>query len=200
MSTRPTAAPLIVPLKAAAFASIDACNPLKNRSLSPPKADIALAHWDVCLVKADVRLPCGLHNHTAVGLFPSVAGPSPRVIAFADVAGHVARAGALPELAFAHDAGLNHLAIVFDVLGILGFAHIIDPEDERHLRSDDVSHAAGLPFQSHGGWLIRTVALVLLGLVMTPPQRHSQRKRASFANKLMARAALIASFLLAPCR
>jgi hypothetical protein len=66
-----------------------------HRLTGPPKADIALAHWDFCLVKVDVRLPCGLYNHTAVGLFPSVAGPSPRVIASADVAGHVARAAPL---------------------------------------------------------------------------------------------------------
>jgi hypothetical protein len=39
--------PLIVPLLLAAFASIDFCNPLKNISPGPPKADIAERDQDV---------------------------------------------------------------------------------------------------------------------------------------------------------
>src|SRR4029077_180506 len=73
-------------------------------------------------------------NHTTVGpFFPNITGPSPRVIASAVSAGNVARAAPLVIGACAHDAGADHLTIVFDVLRVFTFGHLIDAENESHL-------------------------------------------------------------------
>jgi len=47
------------------------------------------------------------------------------------------------------NSGLDHFSIVFPVLCVLSFPHIIDPEDESHLRSEtyiDVAHIFALFF------------------------------------------------------
>jgi hypothetical protein len=62
------AAPLIVPLRLAPFASNVGCNPLKNHSLSPPKADIRPGDQDVCFG------PQGDKLHRSKTLFDHLVG------------------------------------------------------------------------------------------------------------------------------
>ena len=64
----------------------------------------------------------------AVTISLHVAWPVAGVVTLADFAGHVASGGSFPELAFAHEAGFRHFAIMFFVLGALSVSHLIDAE------------------------------------------------------------------------
>jgi len=60
-------------------------------------------------------------NHRTVGLFSSIAGPTPRFIVSADSAGNAARAAPLEKGTFAHHAGAEHRTIVFKILRVFIF-------------------------------------------------------------------------------